>query len=50
MDRKKLVEILIAHQRRDIGSCLCGWDKLGHSHAEHVADEILSQLGVLFYG
>lgn len=27
--------ILIAHQRRDIGSCLCGWAELGKSHAGH---------------
>lgn len=27
--------ILIAHQRRDIGSCLCGWSELGRSHAGH---------------
>lgn len=27
--------ILIAHQRRDIGSCLCGWAELGRSHAGH---------------
>lgn len=29
--------LLIAHQRRDVGSCLCGWDELGRSHAGHVA-------------
>jgi hypothetical protein len=29
--------ILIAHQRRTVGSCLCGWDKLGRSHAGHQA-------------
>jgi hypothetical protein len=27
--------ILIAHQRRDVGSCLCGWSELGKSHAGH---------------
>jgi hypothetical protein len=27
--------ILIAHQRRDVGSCLCGWAELGKSHAGH---------------
>jgi hypothetical protein len=47
MDREKLIEILVAHQRRDIGSCLCGWAELGRSHAVHVAEEILSKLGVL---
>lgn len=32
--------VLIYHQRRDIGSCLCGWGNqpchLGKSHAAHV--------------
>lgn len=27
--------VLVAHQRRDFGSCLCGWDELGKSHAKH---------------
>ena len=27
--------VLIAHQRRDFGSCLCGWGELGKSHAGH---------------
>lgn len=27
--------ILIAHQRRDIGACVCGWDELGRSHPGH---------------
>lgn len=27
--------ILIAHQRRDCRSCLCGWSELGRSHAAH---------------
>lgn len=27
--------ILVAHQRRDFGSCLCGWSELGKSHAAH---------------
>lgn len=27
--------ILIAHQRRDYGSCLCGWSELGKSHPGH---------------
>jgi len=29
--------VLVAHQRRDSSSCLCGWDELGASHARHVA-------------
>lgn len=32
--------ILIAHQRRDVGSCLCGWAELGKSHAGHQAAEL----------
>jgi hypothetical protein len=27
--------ILVAHQRYDIRSCLCGWSELGRCHAEH---------------
>jgi len=27
--------ILIAHQRYDSGSCLCGWSELGKSYAAH---------------
>lgn len=27
--------LLVAHQRRDVGSCLCGWNELGRSHAQH---------------
>lgn len=34
------VRTLIAHQRKDIGSCICGWGvndgNLGQSHALHV--------------
>jgi hypothetical protein len=36
--------VLIAHQRRDIGSCLCGWGvdtgDLGRSHAAHVWEQL----------
>lgn len=37
-DRAVLVDVLVYHQRKDIGHCLCGWGELGRSHAEHVAD------------
>lgn len=37
-DRAVLVEVLIYHQRASIERCACGWDRLGASHAEHVAD------------
>ncbi len=30
--------LLIAHQRWDIGGCLCGWAELGKSHSVHVVD------------
>lgn len=38
--------VLVAHQRRDIGSCLCGWSELGKSHADHVA-AVLDAAGAL---
>jgi hypothetical protein len=38
--------ILISHQRRDIGSCLCGWVELGRSHAGHQV-AMLSEAGLL---
>lgn len=38
--------ILIAHQRRDVGSCLCGWAELGKSHAGHQA-AALREAGLL---
>ena len=40
VDRGILEAILLAHQRVSIGACGCGWDKLGASHVEHVADII----------
>lgn len=38
--------ILVAHQRRDISSCLCGWAELGKSHARHQA-AMLREAGLL---
>ena len=38
--------VLVAHQRIDITSCLCGWSQLGRSHARHVAD-VLHASGAL---
>ena len=38
--------VLVAHQRRNAGSCLCGWSELGRSHAEHVAG-VLAAAGAL---
>ena len=38
--------VLVAHQRYDAGSCLCGPLPLGSSHAEHQA-EVLDAAGAL---
>jgi len=38
--------ILISHQRRDVGSCLCGWSELGKSHAGHQVAK-LQEAGLL---
>jgi hypothetical protein len=38
--------LLISHQRRDVGSCLCGWSELGKSHAGHQA-AVLREAGLL---
>lgn len=46
-DRAKA--LLIVHQRRDVGECLCGWDELGKSHAGHVVDQ-LARAGLLRIG
>lgn len=32
--------ILIAHQRRESGPCLCGWNQLGRTHAGHQVAEL----------
>lgn len=37
-------EVLVAHQRRDVGTCICGWGSepqhLGRSHSQHVLDAL----------
>lgn len=42
--------LLIEHHRSNIKGCSCGWGmdgtKLGQSHADHVADVILKELGL----
>lgn len=43
---ERISATLVAHQRFDAGSCLCGWDKLGASHAEHVT-QVLTDSGVI---
>jgi hypothetical protein len=32
---ERMAKVLVEHQRRDAGSCLCGWSQWGASHAEH---------------
>lgn len=43
---ERVKALLTAHQRRDVGSCLCGWAEMGKSHAGHQA-ELLAQVGLL---
>ncbi len=38
--------VLIAHQRMDIRSCLCGWGDIGKSHATHVGKLVIEALRV----
>lgn len=46
--RDRLIRVLVAHQRRDTGNCLCGWGKrpehLGFSYSAHVLDALLEHL------
>jgi hypothetical protein len=46
---KQAEALLTVHQRRDTGTCLCGWDKLGASFAGHQAD-VLREAGLLKEG
>lgn len=41
LDSPAIIDVLIAHQRRDIKGCICGWERLGHSHPAHVLGEIV---------
>jgi hypothetical protein len=41
---ERVEQVLIKHQRRSIESCLCGWAKLGHSHALHQAEAVFAAL------
>ena len=36
-----VTKVLVAHQRRDNRSCLCGWARLGFSHPTHQAALVL---------
>jgi len=46
LDSIEVVKVVIAHQRRDIGNCLCGWGvdagDVGKSHSRHVLAEIVT--------
>ena len=44
--RRLAAAVLVAHQRRNSASCLCGWSKLGLSHADHVVG-LLDAVGAL---
>lgn len=37
-DREVLIDVLTYHQRASSSHCACGWSKLGHSFADHIAD------------
>lgn len=39
-------DVLIAHQRRDNRSCICGWAELGKSHPAHQV-KMLAEAGLL---
>lgn len=43
---ERAAEVLVAHQRKDIGSCLCGWGELGRSHPRHQV-QALATAGLL---
>lgn len=48
---ERAAEVLVAHQRMDKHAlswpcCLCGWNELGRSHAEHQV-KMLREAGVL---
>jgi hypothetical protein len=32
----RAIRVLVDHQLKDAGSCICGWSQWGASHAEHV--------------
>lgn len=46
---ERAIALLIAHQRWDVGGCLCGWAELGKSHAAHQV-EALARAGLLAAG
>jgi hypothetical protein len=42
----RTIAVLTSHQRADVGSCICGWTKLGRSHAGHQTEK-LREAGLL---
>jgi hypothetical protein len=40
------VNVLVNHQRRNIGSCGCGWSKLGRSFCEHQVEMLEAELNL----
>jgi hypothetical protein len=47
---ERAAEVLVWHQRRDIGACICGWGvdagNIGQSHSAHVA-QVLADAGII---
>jgi hypothetical protein len=52
--RALVVEVLIQHQRKDIGSCMCGWGvdsgQVGRSHSAHVAGTVMPVIAAYLRG
>lgn len=38
---ERAIALLMAHQRWELGGCLCGWAELGKSHAGHQVAELI---------
>lgn len=37
----EVVMMLVNHQRKDIRSCICGWDELGQMHPKHILEKLI---------
>jgi hypothetical protein len=37
-DRDVLIDVVVGHWPTATSGCSCGWQRLGHSFAEHIAD------------
>jgi hypothetical protein len=42
--RRRIAEVVLAHQRREAGACDCGFADWGCPHSLHVADAVLDGL------